>query len=69
MRVGHFIRAWREKHDLTVRDAAPLFGVSIATLSRVERGGQIDAETQIKLIVYLFGNATVEQQRSTRPQQ
>lgn len=57
MRVGQFIKAWREKRDLTVRDAAPLFGLSIATLSRIERGGQMDAETQLKLIAYLFVEA------------
>lgn len=54
MRVGPMIRAWRAKHDLSVRDTAPRIGVSIATLSRIERGDQIDAETQLKLIVFLF---------------
>jgi transcriptional regulator with XRE-family HTH domain len=52
--IGPILRAWREKYDLSVRDAAPTLGVSIATLSRIERGGQMDAATQLKLIVYLF---------------
>lgn len=52
--IGQCIRAWREKMDLTVRDFAPTIGLSIATLSRIERGGQMDAETQLKLIEFLF---------------
>ena len=56
MRVGECLKAWREKHDLTVRHFAPMIGISIATLSRIERGGQMDAETQLKLIAYLFGS-------------
>lgn len=55
--IGELIRAWREKRDLTVRDAAPMFGVSIATLSRIERGGQMDAPTLLKLVGLLFGSA------------
>lgn len=58
MRIGAVLRAWREKYDLTVREAAPQVGVSIATLSRLERGEQIDAATQLKLIVFLFGSGT-----------
>ena len=54
LRVGSILRAWREKHDLTVRHFAPMIGVSIATLSRLERGEQIDAATQLKLIMFLF---------------
>lgn len=54
--IGDLLRAWRQKCDLSVRDAAPLIGISIATLSRIERGGQMDAETQLKLIVFLFGS-------------
>lgn len=56
MKIGAVIRAWREKHDQTVRQAAPLIGVSIATLSRIERGEQMDAATQLKFIVFLFGS-------------
>lgn len=55
MRIGALLKAWREKHDITTREFAPTLGISIATLSRIERGGQMDAETQIKLIVFLFG--------------
>lgn len=56
MRVGQCIRAWREKRDLSVRVVAPMVGVSVATLSRIERGEQVDAYTQLKLIVFLFGD-------------
>ncbi len=58
MRMGALLRAWREKNDLTVRQVAPIVGVSIATLSRIERGEQIDAATQLKLIVFLFVGET-----------
>ena len=52
--LGDLIRAWREKRDLTVRGAAPLFDVSPSTLSRIERGAQIDGLTVVKLITLLF---------------
>lgn len=52
--IGLMLRAWREKYDLTVRQAAPMLGISISTLSRIERGEQMDATTQLKLIVFLF---------------
>ena len=31
-------RSWRKRHDLTLEDVAGLSGLSVAMLSRVERG-------------------------------
>jgi transcriptional regulator with XRE-family HTH domain len=61
MMLGDLIKAWRQKRDLSVRDAAPQFDVSAATLSRLENGRPIDADTQLKLIVMLFTRPNREQ--------
>ena len=53
--IGDVLSAWRYKFRLTVRTAAVILGVSPATVSRIERGKPMDAETQLKLIICLFG--------------
>ena len=52
--IGELIKAWRDKYRLGVRSAAKSIGVSAATISRIERGKQIDAETMLKLVNWLF---------------
>jgi transcriptional regulator with XRE-family HTH domain len=53
--IGELIAAWRHRLDITVRAAAVILEVSPATVSRIERGKPMDAETQLKLILCLFG--------------
>lgn len=36
--VDSRLRTWRKRHDLTLEEVAGLSGLSIAMLSRVERG-------------------------------
>jgi transcriptional regulator with XRE-family HTH domain len=54
MKIGEVMRSWRQKRDLGVREAAQMIGVSHGTISRIERGEQIDATTMIKLLRWLF---------------
>lgn len=55
MIIGELIRSWRQKHDLGVREMGHLLGVSHGTVSRIERGEQIDAVTLMKLMNWMFG--------------
>jgi transcriptional regulator with XRE-family HTH domain len=55
MKIGEVIKSWRQKRDLGVREAAQTIGVSHGTISRIERGEQIDARTMMKLLNWLFG--------------
>jgi transcriptional regulator with XRE-family HTH domain len=57
MRIGEVIHSWRQKHDVGVREMGQYLGVSHGTVSRIERGEQIDARTMLKLMNWLFGGA------------
>ena len=52
--IGLLLKYWREKNQLGVREAARIIGVSHGTISRIERGYKVDAETMLKLINWLF---------------
>jgi len=54
MRIGEVMRSWRRIKDIGVREAAQQIGVSHGTVSRIERGEQIDAVTMMKLMKWLF---------------
>jgi transcriptional regulator with XRE-family HTH domain len=54
MKIGEMIRLWRNIEGYGIRGAAADIGISAATLSRIEHGEKIDAQTQLKLINYLF---------------
>jgi transcriptional regulator with XRE-family HTH domain len=54
MRIGEVLRKWRRHSDLGVREAAKQIGLSVATLSRVERGAAMDAATLAKIICWLL---------------
>lgn len=54
MMVGTMIRCWRRIEDVGIREAAKQIGVSHGTLSRIERGEQMDAYTMMKLLRWLF---------------
>jgi transcriptional regulator with XRE-family HTH domain len=45
---------YRAAHNWTVRDVAPRIGISIATLSRIERGHAMDADTMLRLWQWLI---------------
>lgn len=48
--LGEMLRLYSMMRRLTVRQLAPEIGVSIATLSRIERGHAMDADTLMKVI-------------------
>lgn len=46
---GAMLVLYRASRGWTVRDLAPRVGISIATLSRIERGHAMDAATLLKI--------------------
>lgn len=54
MKLGEVIRRWRRNSDVGLREAAREIGVSHGTLSRIERGEDMDAKTLVKVLSWLF---------------
>ncbi len=52
--LGAMLTLYRASRDWTVRDLAPVMGLSIATLSRIERGHAMDAATVLKVWQWLI---------------
>lgn len=50
--LGEMLRLYRMVRNITVRQLAPEIGVSIATLSRVERGYEMDLRTFEKFLAW-----------------
>lgn len=51
---GEMLTLYRVSRHWTVRDIAPQMGISIATLSRIERGQSMDAATLLKIWIWLL---------------
>jgi hypothetical protein len=66
MMVGTMIRCWRRIEDVGIREAAKQIGVSHGTLSRIERGDQMDAYTMMKLLRWLFEQPTTNGTRKEK---
>jgi transcriptional regulator with XRE-family HTH domain len=66
MRVGPLLRSWRQKHDIGIRELAQEIGVSHGTVSRIERGEEINAATMMKLLNWMFGKSATNGQRKKR---
>lgn len=56
MMLGPIIADWRFANRLGVRDVAHRIGISPATLSRIENGGNADGRSLIKLMAWLFAD-------------
>ena len=54
MIMGEAIAAWRESHEVTIRQLAKRIGIDKSTLSRVEHGENCDCETVAKILAWLF---------------
>lgn len=54
MKIGEVINNWRRIQGIGVREAGVEIGISHGTVSRIERGEQIDAATMMKLLHWLF---------------
>lgn len=54
MKLGQVIRRWRRNSDIGLRAAAREIGISHGTLSRIERGEEMDGQTLAKILRWLF---------------
>lgn len=54
MRLGNVLRKWRRGEDLNIRDVASQIGMAPATLSRVERGEDMQGEVLAKILRWLL---------------
>ncbi len=52
------LRKWRTMSEITMRDAAASIGISQATLSRIERGENMDGAVLAKIITWLLARET-----------
>ena len=55
--LGEMLTLYRAAHGLTVRELAPIVGISYPTLNRIERGEQCDVATFLKLVAWLQSKA------------
>jgi len=54
MRVGELIRIYRAFEDFNIRDFAKELDISSATLSRIERGENMDGKTLAKIVNWIL---------------
>lgn len=52
MRIGKLIRAYRTLEGIGIRAMAREIGISHGTLSRLERGENVDARTLAKVLAW-----------------
>jgi hypothetical protein len=57
MRLGDVLRKWRLMREEDLRTSADRFGISAATLSRIETGGDCDGKTLAKILNFLMSPA------------
>jgi len=55
MRIGEVLKDWRLMEKMTLKEAAPLIGISLATLARIEKGDGMDGVTMWAILAFLFG--------------
>lgn len=55
MRLARLLKSWRAVADLSIRDAAKEIGVSTPTLSRIERGEEMNGQTLAKILTWMMG--------------
>lgn len=53
-RLGEMFRLYRTVRGLSLRDVAPDIGIGHATLMRIETGQAFDADTMLKLWVWML---------------
>lgn len=53
-RFGEMLRLYRTVRSQTLRELAPMIGLSAATLMRIEMGYAMDAATLLKVLAWLF---------------
>lgn len=63
MKLGSLIADYRYANRLGVREVAKEIGTSPATLNRIERGENFDADTMAKIMLWLFADSTPRAKR------
>jgi transcriptional regulator with XRE-family HTH domain len=54
MKLGTILIAYRQKHDLSLRDLSSDIGISHATLQRIETGKDCDVRSFMKLLEWMM---------------
>jgi cytoskeletal protein RodZ len=54
MNIGVVLRAWRCHEEMSLREASERLGISLATLDRIERGGDMSGENMGKIFTWLL---------------
>jgi transcriptional regulator with XRE-family HTH domain len=54
MRLASLLKAWRHRHEMSVREAAERLGVPPSTLSRLEQGRAMSSETLAHLVRWML---------------
>lgn len=62
MRLGLALRLYREKFGMSLRELAEGIHLSAATLSRMERGEDVDSKTLITVLNYLFSKPSPQEE-------
>jgi len=57
MKLGDLLRKWRRASDFNLQEASARIGISVATLSRIERGYAMNGDVLAKVLVWLLGSA------------
>ena len=60
--LGAMLRLYRTVGQRTLREVAPEIGIGHATLMRIEAGEKFDADTMLKLWVWLLDAALQREQ-------
>lgn len=55
MQLGQVIKAWRQKFDINMRDAAKIMDISPATLCRVEANNSVNSRVLANILLWLIG--------------
>lgn len=55
--IGKVLHSYRVMNEISLRDLGKQLGISAATLMRLEKGNNIDAQSMFKVMQWLFGNA------------
>ena len=53
-KLGEMLRLYRTVKNRTLRDIGPEIGIGHATLMRIEHGEQFDADTMLKLWIWML---------------
>ena len=54
MKLGPLLSAWRTLNRMTLRDLAKETGVPLSTISRMERGFDVDGATLAKILKWVL---------------